>query len=846
MNRKKYVLTVVASMLMAACASGEKHAVGGEPLARADVGVKPAVTLTPPHSSRPKNVRVEVFRQANVHDVFLPLSEQRWPAAGMIVSRFQTHSLPPPISRVPTKPLSMNVPFAMNAVPERVRVPPPVDRWDASSVRWAKYDGDEPVRFGATSRSVRLVAADQDEPLPPPIPVDLEWFGEDEANDVTLGEIEVIRDLLDPDGILQDPVDLMGSGMPMPNRTLIAVRVGYWAADYTGSPVKVGEYQSLKSSMFLDFEGLHTDGLRTWDFYGSVLDNDAQQAGVRFYGPIVSGRFDYQGYLRRLDRDPFSEFVDFDRQPARPLPGPPENYRDMKEDLTVGDDFAIRVQELDTSFSGRLTDHMKWRLNVWGMRKQGERQASAMAHCFTAPNATDTNGNPVTGQACHILSQSQRIDWLTAEIEPVIEAKFGPVTAEYSRTMRTLTTNDQIVTRPYDQLGLTGELPYAVVPENYTAIDRLKVGFALPEHRDGYVRLYSGRTHNEFRDIDRDFRGFDLRLTDRSIDGVTVSAYAKKYVQEGESPRFLLDFEDAANIRAPINYDRTTAGVNATWRPFYDEWSLRSRLRFSSGYEYRELERENAIFEEQAVTADNSFTTTNRVHMRASMNWTQTLKSYVRYRVSFIDNPLYAVPTQNTTVNTSLPTQIHSIQFGNTWSPSHSLFLHGLLGLNNSWNRSEIANFREDDYDLVFTAWYAPTVRWSLSGGLAFYSNWIDQDITLGSKLNPSTLPWDYGGQSDVINLGTTYAWTQRMTLSSTIDFVRGRNAFGQLNPWPDLWTYSDVNVETTRLAFGIDYDLASQSTLYFRYQLFDYDDKSALIDGGTSEMYLFGINAFF
>jgi len=299
-----------------------------------------------------------------------------------------------------------------------------------------------------------------------------------------------------------------------------------------------------------------------------------------------------------------------------------------------------------------------------------------------------------------------------------------------------------------------------MVPENYTEIDRLKIGVSLPERRDGYVRLFSGRTQNEFRDTNRDFRGYDLRLTDRSHDGVTLTGYAKNYVQEGEFPGSLLPFESTANIRQPLNYDRTIAGFDAGWQPYYDELSWRNRLRFNSGYEYRELERGNAVYVEQAMTGDNSFTKSNAVFVSTTMNWSPELQSYIRYRVSFIDDPLFAVPIRNTTTNTSLPTQTHSLQFGNTWTPSTSFFLHGMLGVNDGWNSSNFASFQEDNYDLVFSAWYAPTLRWTISGGLAFYSNWIDQDITLGSKSNPSTLPWQYGGRSDVINVGTTYAWT--------------------------------------------------------------------------------------
>ena len=202
------------------------------------------------------------------------------------------------------------------------------------------------------------------------------------------------------------------------------------------------------------------------------------------------------------------------------------------------------------------------------------------------------------------------------------------------------------------------------------------------------------------------------------------------------------------------------------------------------------------------MTVNESSTRTNKIHLRAGMRWSPTLNSYSRYRLTFIDDPLFTIAGNDTT-NTSLPTQTHRVEVGSTWSPTHTFLFSGLLGFDNGWNSSDVANSQVDNYDFVFTAWYAPTPRWSISGGLAFYANWIDQDITLGSNSDPLTLPWEYGGRSDVINLGTTFAWTKRMTLSGTLDFVRGKNAFDPPAPWPDLPFYSDVEVETTRFMAG-------------------------------------------
>jgi hypothetical protein len=186
------------------------------------------------------------------------------------------------------------------------------------------------------------------------------------------------------------------------------------------------------------------------------------------------------------------------------------------------------------------------------------------------------------------------------------------------------------------------------------------------------------------------------------------------------------------------------------------------------------------------------------------------------------------------------------VEIGSTWTPIDTFLISASFGFNSSWHSSEIADFQEDDYPITFTAWYAPSPRWSISGGLAFYSNWITQDITLGSKSNPVTLPWDYSGRSDVVNFGTTYAWTKRATLNASLDFVRGSNRAEPPRGYGDLTALSDVSAEITRFSGGIDYCFHPGIGGYLRYQVFDYEDKSEDFNSGTAHLLLGGFNVIY
>jgi hypothetical protein len=524
---------------------------------------------------------------------------------------------------------------------------------------------------------------------------------------------------------------------------------------------------------------------------------------------------------------------------------PPNPIFVIKEDLNTGQDYAIRVQELKANFKGDLTKNLKWRLGIWGMRKKGERQVNAMGHCFSHPNGEDINGNPVGGTSCHVLTQGQRIDWITTEIEPAIEATLGSATFEYARTMRAFDQNDQVTTRDYNRFGFDADVPYAVVPENFTEIDRFKSNVLLLPNWDLYSSYYTGNTKNKFRNTNRRLWGFDVRTTVRQGASASLTGFAKKNVQTGQTPAVLLAEESIGDIRAPINYDQTTAGIKGRWRPFYGESSWRRGVRLSGGYEYRGLARENAIFVEDSVTVEQPHTTANLAHVRAAMRWGPAIESHVRYRLGFVDDPLFGI-AKNGVTNSNLPTQEHLVEIGGTWTPADNFLLTGTFGFENRWNTSDVSDFEENDYPIVVTAWYAPAPRWTFSGGLAFFSNWIDQDIKLGAGSDTLTSQWNYRGRSDVINVGTTYAWSDCLTFSGGFEFVRGSNGFAAPGVPYDLSQFSDVLVETTRWTAGLDYQLLNDMDFYFRYQFFDYEDKSQDINSGTANMFLTGISAIF
>lgn len=641
-----------------------------------------------------------------------------------------------------------------------------------------------------------------------------------------------------------------------------AVRIGGWAIESDGSPQRVAEYESLDSSAFFDVDGIRSDGERTLNFSLSGFDNEANDARVKYYGPNVTAKFDYERYLHRLDHDPL-----YGAPRSGPL-GPNDNV--VTEDLNLGEDYAIRVEQLNAKFSGKLTDNVKWKLDLWGQRKFGERQSNATAHCFNvnAPAPAGANGN-----VCHVLSQKQTIDWLTMEIRPAVEAKFDYGSIEYSRTMREFDQGDGVITRQYTRFNF--QLPaasgflgppydYAITPENFTQVDRIKANLLLDDYNDLYAHVYHGDTENFERDMHRNYSGYDVRLTNRAFERTTLTAYTSWYDENNELPGV---FYNAPPLSPANNYDRTSlrhdidrtitrAGVKGVWKPYGDDrvggpiidpWTT---LAINGGYDFSYLARDYVTYSTALGPFTQPDTITHQVWLGPSIRWSPSLENFLRYKVRFSNVPLIGIREANGRFNTNQPEQEHRVELGGTWQPQDNFMATVEFDIVNTWNDSQYADFTENNYPINCTLWYAPTERLSLSGGYAYFSNWIDQDITLGYRFNVAdqteTTRWSYGGQAHVLSLNAHYAWTPTVQLVGGYEWTHGSNVFSvppspAAADWSLLPSLSDVIVEIQRFTAGVDWQRSANVNLYCRYIFNDYNDISASYESGTAHMVLAG-----
>ncbi len=675
-------------------------------------------------------------------------------------------------------------------------------------------------------------------------------------------------------------------------------RFGWWAFWHTGSPSKVGEYQDLSPSPFWDADGFSSDGHQTLALTATGNDNETTAANLYIYRPGVTATFDYDRYLHRRDHDPLDNMADLD--PSLPNNPGGDDPLVMKQDLNVGQDYAVRVQELKGSIKGiYATDNIKVRLDVWGLKKEGTRQTNMTAMCYNR-NVTGASIPPdhlgmgganlgtFTGGRCHVLSQAQHIDWTTTEIKPVVEIRLGDYfTVEYSRPMRGFTADDETVSRFYN---VTGSLtynatssnnpptnppnadPYAtgVVPDSYTDMDQVKISGDLTENTKAYAFLMMGRTVNREIDMTRWFNNADMRVTNTSLESTTLTAYGKIYNEDEQMPSLanVTALETYNNTRtanfeptldAPINYHNTTTGLKGVWRPGGYGFAL-GGLAVVAGYEYGDLERANAIFESDsgAVTLDDSRTITHSFQVGPTYRWSRCLDTHIRYKFQDAEQPLIGFKPLNGTYNTILPQHDHIVEFGFDWYPSDSFIMNVSVGIERGDNHSAYADFDQENYPVNVTAWYAITERLSLSAGYAVFSNFVAQDImvgddAVGSAVPPVTGRWNYGGRAEVVTIGSRYCLTERVRLTGDVEWVRGRNQitnstmlFPSGTTITDLGTFSEVLNETTRLRLGVDWTLRPRMVVYGRYEVYNFDDVAPGYQTGLAQGILGGFSALF
>ena len=168
-------------------------------------------------------------------------------------------------------------------------------------------------------------------------------------------------------------------------------RAGAWAVHSSGSPTKVGEYQNLSPRPSGTSTASWSNGEPNRRLQRHGSDNETNDGRLHYFGPHVEADLDYERFQHQLDaHDSIRAGTStVNNRPGRnshqPANRRPQHRLFTDNNLIPGQDFAIRVQECKANFKGNITENLKWRVNVFGIDKEGERQVNAFQHCSAAP-----------------------------------------------------------------------------------------------------------------------------------------------------------------------------------------------------------------------------------------------------------------------------------------------------------------------------------------------------------------------------------------------------------------------------------------------------------------------------
>ena len=115
------------------------------------------------------------------------------------------------------------------------------------------------------------------------------------------------------------------------------------------------------------------------------------------------------------------------------------------------------------------------------------------------------------------------------------------------------------------------------------------------------------------------------------------------------------------------------------------------------------------------------------------------------------------------------------------------------------------------------------------------------------------TTPWNFTGNSNVINLASSYAATEKLRLMSQLEYVRAENYFlapasppTATTPYTDLPGYSAVINDIWRVSAGFDYLIRPRIDAFVRYNFYDIIDSTDSYNSGVAHMVLGGLSGTF
>ena len=556
---------------------------------------------------------------------------------------------------------------------------------------------------------------------------------------------------------------------------------GYHNLNPKGNRSKVGEYEVLDSGAESSFD---ISGHRDKNYFfmrGQVLDENDQ---------TYNANIDLNRYLRSdFSYIRFQHFLEHDQL----------TNQDYVQDFNKGDDNKLIIEELkakNTILFPQLP-FIKFNFDYRSYQKHGHRQATTVGKC----------------SQCHVTSRNKRVDMSTNDATAGMEATLGPATIAYSHLLRDFNEHAAAPMADYGNGAsfflVQGSAPYSRLPDSRMNVDTVSLRSALPWSSTIFANVQHGRRENRDTGNDVTFNSFATRLSKYFSKFIACDAYFNKYKLENKSS-------------GGIDRETKRGGFDVTTHPLKNSGLVCS-------YQWEDTSRNNA---------DPNSTRKNIYRISWNQRFLKILRFNMHYKKTLVDDPfVMRDSTFSGLVQTSLPQKEDELYGSLSWSPLYNLTLNTSLRFTNL--HSSRYDSDEDRCEYVFSFWYAPFERLTLSGAYTVSTTDVNSFGALKTYhlRGPESLfkydDFPYDGRTQSWHLSATYLLTPRVSVTGDVSWIDSIGDFDKRVDGRNIGGFSDLSIGQVETSLGITYACTTRLTMYSKYMYREYNDhETSYYDG--------------
>lgn len=668
--------------------------------------------------------------------------------------------------------------------------------------------------------------------------------------------------MLTPGFSLADPGD---KSQPEDDRRVLDLSTGYRWVSTDDNPNRAAEYSDLDDSPTFSLIYLQDFGDQKFSLIGEfITDNDFS----------IEGSFDYKALIRlnarserlyhNLDHIPYLYHPE-----ARPSTPPNVSY----EDHNPGADYNRRITINEVKLRGKLPTYPAHiNLSYWRMEKKGKEQLR-----FVDENCAG---------ACHMQSNSRKIDRVTEEFTVGFDAHLGPVDIAFLQTLREFRENENPPANDFNHLDKLGrpageyihdEAPDSKLSESTFTINLPPSGgfVSSASYTIGKRENQSNLANGHRKDPKTDYQKLAADATYTPGENWTINFRYRMLDLDNDSPSSLTSNELAFNnfgnpisVRQSIDIDRNNYAAFVSYRPSH-------RLTLKGEFEYEDTERNHTgvgqhnsfagISNPNWAVPDDEEINRLRLTFFSRLLEKSALKLNGWYEYTKIDNPAYG---------TSL-SESNEFFFNASYRPSALWGATGsvdvLRGENDDHTAIQFDNGPvpydldrdEDRENLALGFWLIPNDIFSADFNYGWLHSKIDQDVLFGSEPANFTIlddNADFEQRVHTLSAGINLRIMERLNWRLEGYHIRSHAEFspdfdsrdldydGNILPAsPDgLQDISEVDIRQNGFKTRVRWQLSDILTAGVEYTFDDYDDRNSNAFDGSVQTFLANLTGVF